>query len=63
MLFSIVWIALNVPESPMFLYEKRDFINLRESFTQIALVNQIKEPAETVNYIMKKLKNQAIKDD
>ena len=39
MIVAIGWIAFNVPESPLYLYEKRDFMALRESLTQVALIN------------------------
>ena len=41
MLIAIAWIGLQAPESPLYLYEKRDFNGLRESLTQIAIINQI----------------------
>ena len=59
MVIAILWVIIMVPESPIWLYEKRMFDTLESSFNQIAKVNNVPHHEQLIKESMVKLKKTA----
>lgn len=55
MLIPLFWVLIKCPESPVYLYETRDFERLRETLKVMAKSNGVEREELRVNYCMKKL--------
>ena len=56
MLISIAWLIFAVPESPIWLFEKRRFVQLEHCLTKMGKINGIQNLAEKVSSSIEKLK-------
>lgn len=63
MVIPLAWVLIKCPESPIYLYETRDFAQLENTLSVIAGTNGVDNPEKRIAYCIKKLKQTAEKED